>query len=113
GRYRRVLEAYFTGLEEAGAAGRDVGRISSVASFFLSRIDSYVDPLLERVVAAGGEQAAVAQQLKGEIALASARRAYAILRGALRTERFEQLVLRGAKPQRLLWASTGTKNPAY
>jgi transaldolase len=113
GRYRRVLDAYFTGLEEARAAGRDLERIASVASFFLSRIDSFVDPLLDQVVMAGGEQAAAAQQLKGEVSLASARRAYTILQSALRTERYEQLALHGARPQRLLWASTGTKNPAY
>ncbi|WP_295720686.1 transaldolase [Mucilaginibacter sp.] len=103
-RYEEVTEAYISGLEEHLAAGHKVGHIASVASFFLSRIDVIVDPLLE----AKGETALV-----GEVAIASAKKAYEIYKRVFSTERWQKLAAQGAKPQRLLWASTGSKNPAF
>jgi len=103
-RYEEVTEAYISGLEEHLAAGHKVGHIASVASFFLSRIDVIVDPLLE----AKGETALV-----GEVAIASAKKAYEIYKRVFSTERWKKLAAQGAKPQRLLWASTGSKNPAF
>ena len=103
-RYEEVTEAYISGLEEHLAAGHKIGHISSVASFFLSRIDVVVDPLLEEK----GEKALV-----GEVAIASAKKAYEIYKRVFSTERWKKLEAEGAKPQRLLWASTGSKNPAF
>lgn len=112
-RYEHVAEAWASGVEDALAAGRRVDTIASVASFFLSRIDSMVDPLLQEPAAGPREPASEAATLKGEVAIACARRAYAIFRQMSGTGRFRSLADHGAKPQRLLWASTGTKNPAY
>lgn len=112
-RYGEVIEAYLRGLEDAVDAGRPLISVASVASFFLSRIDSMVDPMLDKIVAQGDSGAETAQGLKGEIAIASARRAYGIFQSGLHDQRFQDLAARGARPQRLLWASTGTKNPAY
>jgi transaldolase/transaldolase/glucose-6-phosphate isomerase len=103
-RYEEVTEAYISGLEEHLAAGHKIAHISSVASFFLSRIDVIVDPLLE----AKGEKALV-----GEVAIASAKKAYEIYKRVFSTERWQKLAAEGAQPQRLLWASTGSKNPAF
>ncbi|WP_184546622.1 transaldolase [Mucilaginibacter sp. FT3.2] len=103
-RYEAVTEAYIAGLEEHLAAGHKIAHISSVASFFLSRIDVIVDPLLE----AKGEKA-----LLGEVAIASAKKAYEIYKRVFSTERWQKLAAQGAQPQRLLWASTGSKNPAF
>lgn len=103
-RYEEVTEAYISGLEEHLAAGHKIGHIASVASFFLSRIDVIVDPLLE----AKGEKALV-----GEVAIASAKKAYEIYKRVFSTERWQKLAAEGAQPQRLLWASTGSKNPAF
>lgn len=111
-RYREVCEAHLAGLEDALAAGEDVRRIASVASFFLSRVDTMVDEELDRL-AADDSRGAVAAELRGEIAIASARHAYAAFEEYFATERFQQLIEQGARPQRLLWASTGTKDPAY
>jgi transaldolase len=112
-RYRDVADAYMRGLESALAAGRPLDSVASVASFFLSRIDSMVDPLLDAIAARGGTDAVTARALRGETAIASAVEAYRYFRLALRGPRFERLAQRGARPQRLLWASTGTKDPAY
>ncbi len=112
-RYRAVTDAYLNGLEAHLAAGHKIGHISSVASFFLSRIDSVVDPLLEKIIAEGGEKAATAKALYGEIAIASARQAYVIWQEIFSSERFQKLEAQGAQKQRLLWASTGTKNKAF
>jgi transaldolase len=103
-RYEAVTEAYISGLEDHLAAGHSIGHISSVASFFLSRIDVVVDPLLEEK----GEKS-----LMGEVAIASAKKAYEIYKRVFSTERWQKLADQGAKPQRLLWASTGSKNPAF
>ncbi|AYL98349.1 transaldolase [Mucilaginibacter celer] len=103
-RYEEVTEAYIAGLEEHLAAGHKIAHISSVASFFLSRIDVIVDPIIE----AKGEK-----ELYGEVAIASAKKAYEIYKRVFSGERWEKLAEQGAQPQRLLWASTGSKNPAF
>jgi transaldolase len=112
-RYREVAESYIAGLEARAAQGRPLNPVASVASFFLSRIDVLLDPRLEKLAAAGGPQAQGARGLIGEAAIASAKVAYTIYRGIFGGERFKKLAARGARPQRLLWASTSTKNPAY
>ncbi len=113
GRYREVAEAYLAGLEARVARGQPIDRVASVASFFLSRIDVLVDPELEQLMQAGGPRGALAETLHGKVAIASAREAYQIYKEITRSERWRRLAARGARPQRVLWASTGTKNPAY
>lgn len=112
-RYREVAEAYIEGLEDRVKAGKPVDHIYSVASFFLSRIDTMVDPMLEKIIADGGPQADLAKTLLGKAAVASAKMAYQIYKELFFSERFNALREKGANPQRLLWASTGTKNKAY
>jgi transaldolase len=103
-RYRAVTDAYISGLEDHLAAGHKIAHISSVASFFLSRIDVLVDPLLDEKGLG---------DLKGEVAIASAKKAYEIYKEVFSSERWKKLEAQGAKPQRLLWASTSSKNPAF
>lgn len=103
-RYEEVTEAYISGLEDHLAAGHKIGHISSVASFFLSRIDVLVDPMLDEKGLG---------DLKGEVAIASAKKAYEIYKRVFSGPRWEKLVAQGAQPQRLLWASTSSKNPAF
>jgi transaldolase/glucose-6-phosphate isomerase len=110
-RYREVAEAYLSGLEERAAQGLHLN-VASVASFFLSRIDVLLDPRLEKIAQAGGSLAAAAT-LKGEVAIASAKVAYSIYQQIFGSQRFKGLADKGAQTQRLLWASTSTKNPAY
>ena len=112
-RYRDVLDAYLSGLEERIKEGKPVDTITSVASFFLSRIDVLLDAALENMLRGEGTEAELAARLKGEAAIASARLAYQIYKESLRSERFQRLAERAAKPQKLLWASTSTKNPNY
>jgi transaldolase len=109
-RYRAVAEAFLDGLESRLAAGKPIDHVSSVASFFLSRIDTLVDKQLD-ALAAQGQTAAKA--LRGKAALASAARAYSIFSEIGASSRWEKLVARGARPQRLLWASTSAKDPSY
>ncbi len=115
--YHEVAEAYICGLERRHAAGEDVTGIASVASFFLSRIDTMVDKMLDNNIRAaqGRDLARVAlnNKLKGKTAIASAKVAYAYFRSVFYGERFLALKADGAMLQQLLWASTGTKNPAY
>ena len=106
-RYREVMEAYIAGLETRHAAGNDVAEVESVASFFVSRVDTAVDPLLEAI---GTDQALA---LRGKAAVANARLAYKEYQRVFSGARWEALVAAGARPQRPLWASTGVKNPAY
>ena len=106
-RYRAVINAYLTGLERALEQGRDLSKIHSVASFFVSRVDSEVDARLEQI---GTEQALA---LKGRAGLANARLAYQVFQEAFSSERWKLLAEAGAVVQRPLWASTGTKDPAY
>jgi transaldolase len=112
-RYRAVAEAYLDGLAERAARGLPLERVASVASFFLSRIDVLIDPLLEKIAAEGGDRAPRAAALVGESAIACAKIAREMYREMVGGDRFTTLAARGARPQRLLWASTGTKNPAY
>jgi transaldolase len=112
-RYREIVEAYLAALEKRAAEGKSLKGISSVASFFLSRIDVLVDPQLEKIKNGGGDNAGLASSLIGEIAIASARTAYKIYKNIFSSERFLKLKEKGALTQRLLWASTSTKNPAY
>jgi transaldolase len=112
-RYEKVAEAYIAGLEERLAKGHSLTRVASVASFFLSRIDVLVDPTFERMMDSGGPQASAAKDLHGEVAIASAKQAYVIYKRVFGTERFRALIVKGARPQRVLWASTSTKNPDY
>ncbi len=112
-RYREVAEAYLAGLETLAKRGQPLDRIASVASFFLSRIDVLVDPMLERLGLQGGPQAGKAAGLRGQVAIASAKAAYQIFQEIFQNGRFEKLARQGAHTQRLLWASTSTKNPEY
>jgi transaldolase len=106
-RYEQVLEAFLTGLERARRAGLDLRRITSVASFFVSRVDTEIDRRLDLV---GGGRAA---DLRGTVAIANARLAYERYERILIGDRWRSLADAGARPQRLLWASTGVKDPAY
>ncbi len=112
-RYRKVAEAYIAGLEARAEQDKPNQRVASVASFFLSRIDVLVDPMLEKVMQAGGPAAKTAESLHGQVAIASAKVAYQIYQEIFSSERFLELADQGARTQRLLWASTSTKNPAY
>ena len=112
-RYRQVADAYIAGLEARLAEGKAVKHVASVASFFVSRIDSQVDPLLEPILAQGGKEADLAKRVRGQVAVSSAKLAYQIYKEIFGTLRFKHLAEAGARPQRLLWASTGTKNPDY
>lgn len=110
-RYRHVAEAYVAGLAARAARGNPVNHVASVASFFVSRIDGMVDPLLEKVIAQGGKAADLAKKARGQVAIASAKMAYQIFKEIFWSGRFKELAVQGARVQRLLWASTSTKNP--
>ena len=109
-RYREVAEAYIAGITDRINQGKSVDRIASVASFFLSRIDAVIDPKEANFVAQGGEQAHFATKIRGQVAISSAKMAYKIYRELFETTEFLKY---GASPQRLLWASTSSKNPNY
>jgi transaldolase len=106
-RYRAVMDAFLAGLEQAQANGHDLAPIGSVASFFVSRVDTAVDAALEQV----GTEEALA--LRGKAAVANARLAYAAYQEVFSSDRWKALDAAGAQPQRPLWASTGVKNPEY
>lgn len=112
-RYRQVAEAYIAGIEARTIQGTSVKHVASVASFFVSRIDALVDPLLEQVLPQGGKEADLAQEVRGQVAIASAKMAYQTYKEIFGSYRFRNLTDKGARVQRLLWASTGTKNPDY
>lgn len=112
-RYREVATAFLAGLERRVAVGLSVKRIRSVASFFLSRIDALLDPTLERFIEQRGRKAAFARSLHGQTAIASARIAYQIYEEMFSSPKWQQLATNGAQPQKLLWASTSTKDPNY
>lgn len=112
-RYREVAEAYISGMEIRASHGEPVTQIASVASFFLSRIDTLIDPMLDKIIGAGGEKALLAKKIQGKVAIASAKIAYQIYQEIVSSDRFKKLVDKGAHVQRLLWASTSTKNPIY
>ena len=112
-RYRQVAEAYIAGIEARTTQGKAVNHVASVASFFVSRIDGLVDPLLEKLAAQGGEKAELAKKVHGQVAVSSAKAAYQIYKDIFGHDRFKRLAGSGARVQRLLWASTSTKNPDY
>jgi transaldolase len=112
-RYSQVAEAYIAGLEARVAQGKQVKHIASVASFFLSRIDALVDPLVERLFEPVGKKTEIAKKVRGQVAISSAKAAYQIYKDTFRSNRFKKLADKGARVQRLLWASTSTKNPDY
>ena len=116
-RYREVMEAYLSGLERRAAAGGELGGIRSVASFFVSRVDSKVDAAIDAALAtlpAGATERTELAGLRGKAAIANARIAYAAYEEVFaRSARFAALRAKGAHTQRPLWASTSTKNPAY
>ena len=111
--YRRVIEAYLRGLERRTSQGQPVRQIASVASFFVSRIDTEADRRLEARIAADPAAAERARALRGRVAIANAELAYQQFRDIFASSRFQAPAARGARVQRPLWASTSTKNPAY
>jgi transaldolase len=112
--YIAVAEAYLDGLEAALKAGKDISGIASVASFFVSRIDTLVDSTIEeRLKAAKGADTQLLESLRGKVAIANAKQAYRYYQKMIETPRWKALAARGAQSQRLLWASTSTKNPKY
>lgn len=116
GAYAKVAEAYVAGLEKRAAEGEELSSVASVASFFVSRIDSLIDSEIEeKLKAASGneEEKTMLESLRGRVAIANAKMAYQTYEKIFSGERWEKLTERGAQTQRVLWASTGTKNPAY
>jgi transaldolase/glucose-6-phosphate isomerase len=116
--YEEVIEAYIAGLEDRVSAGGKLAGQTSVASFFVSRVDAVCDKQLaqkadEAAKAGNAEVATRAQALMGKVAIANAKLAYEIFEGIVAGARWKALVAKGASPQRLLWASTGTKDPKY
>lgn len=112
-RYSKVMEAYLNGLEDRLAAGKPISGIASVASFFVSRVDTKVDKRLEQLNRAHLDRPERLANLPGKAAVANAKLAYAQFREVFENERFKKLQAHGARLQRPLWASTSTKNPAY
>jgi transaldolase len=112
-RYREVVEAYLAGLEERAAKGEDLGQVASVASFFVSRVDTLVDPILGERVEEGGPDAELAESRLGTAAIDNAKLAYQAFMELFSGPRWEALAAKGARPQRCLWASTSTKSPNY
>ena len=113
--YKATIEAYLRGLERRSAEGKPVDRVASVASFFVSRIDTAVDKRLEEKFAVAGsdEEKSRLREMEGRIAIANAKMAYQIFKEVFHGERFTALKAQGARAQRPLWASTSTKNPDY
>jgi len=106
--YQNVAHAYVEGLEERVSKDMPIDKIASVASFFISRIDGKIDEKID--AGTGGDEA---KALKGKVAIANAKLAYAWYQEFIASDRWQKLAAKGAQPQRLLWASTGTKNPEY
>jgi len=112
-RYREVVEAYLAGLEDRAANDGDLSHVASVASFFVSRVDTLIDPILGERVEEGGPDAELAQARLGTAAIDNAKLAYQAWQELFTGSRWEALQAKGARPQRCLWASTSTKNPNY
>jgi transaldolase len=106
-RYGEVMEAFLTGIEQAKANGHDLSKLASVASFFVSRVDTEIDKRLDKL---GSDEA---KALRGKAAIANARLAYELYEEKFSSDRWKALQAAGAKPQRPLWASTSTKDPSY
>jgi len=111
--YKVVAEAYMAGLEERHGKGEDISRISSVASFFVSRIDAVIDKKIDERLKANDAETPALKLIRGKVAIANAKLAYVYYKEMVATERWKTLAAAGANPQRLLWASTGTKDKAY
>jgi transaldolase len=111
--YRRVAEAYVNAVERRLAEGKPVEEIGSVASFFVSRVDTKVDKQIDDLSAGGKLTADEASRLKGKAAVANAKLAYEVYKETFKSDRFRALEAKGARVQRCLWASTSTKNPDY
>ena len=111
--YQAVAMAYIEGLEARVAKGEPVDKIASVASFFVSRIDAQIDKKIDERLKAGDSEADALKAVRGKVAIANAKLAYAWYEQLVAGERWKALAAKGAMPQRLLWASTGTKDPAY
>lgn len=112
--YAKVAEAYVAGLEKRAAEGKELSNVASVASFFVSRIDSLVDSQIEeKLKGASGEDKTLLESLRGKVAIANAKMAYQTYEEIFSGERWEKLSAKGAQTQRVLWASTGTKNEKY
>jgi transaldolase/glucose-6-phosphate isomerase len=111
--YHEAANAYLMGLNDRAIKGLPINSVQSVASFFVSRIDSKVDELLEKYVKDHTEQKDLARSLLGKIAIANAKMAYLAYKEIYRSDLAKSLIRQGAKKQKLLWASTGTKNPRY
>jgi transaldolase len=114
-RYRQVMDAYLTGLQQRLANGKPVDGIASVASFFVSRVDVMIDEMLDRLAKAAAETTEKdrLRKLRGQAAVANARLAYRVFDEIFSGDRFSALRQKGARVQRLLWGSTSTKDPAY
>ena len=103
-RYKQVIDAYMLGLKDRVKINQPINDIASVASFFLSRIDVMIDPILEKKGL---------NKMKGEVAIACAKKAYDIYKNTFTSDEFKELIAKGAKPQRVLWASTSSKDPSF
>jgi len=112
-RYKHVADAYMSGIEARARREKPLAQVASVASFFVSRIDGLVDPLLDQVAAKGGADASLAANLRGQVAIASSKMVYQVYKDLCSSSRFSEIGAAGARPQRLLWASTSTKNRQY
>ncbi|MGC5798203.1 transaldolase [Sphingomonas sp. NFX23] len=111
--YIRVAEAYAAGLEERVKQGQPIDKIASVASFFVSRIDSSIDKEIDARLEKGDAEAEALKAVRGKVAIANAKMAYQWYLDFLKSDRWQALAAKGAQPQRLLWASTGVKDPSY
>lgn len=111
--YKQVVEAWLSALEKRQRAGQPVDRVASVASLFVSRVDTKVDAMLDQRAAAEPARAEALRSLEGKAGIANARRMYQYFKEFTASPRFQSLARAGARPQRLLWASTSTKNPHY
>ena len=111
--YKDVAEAFIAGLEDFKSRGGDVSRVASVASFFVSRIDAQIDKHIDKNLEAGGTDVPDLKRIRGKVAIANAKLAYQHYQSLIGSDRWKKLSSAGAMPQRLLWASTGTKDKAY
>jgi len=111
--YELVAGAFLAGLEERLTSGRDISRVASVASFFVSRVDTAIDAKIDARIAADEAETRALVELRGSVAIANAKLAYQSYLGLIASDRWRSLAQQGARPQRLLWASTGTKDPAF
>ncbi|MDB5688573.1 MAG: transaldolase [Sphingomonas bacterium] len=111
--YEAVADAYIAGLEARVAKGAPIDRIASVASFFVSRIDAVIDKAIDTRLLDGDPEADALRAIRGKVAIANAKLAYVHYQALIASPRWQALAAKGAMPQRLLWASTGTKDPAF